>query len=83
MQSEPGFLTFAQFGVLGLVILSALSGWIWFRPAVDNLLKRLDRLEQKLDEREDFIRTVMVPAVTESNELLKEVASILARRRAG
>lgn len=80
---EPGALSFAQFGILGLIIVAGLAGWIWFKPAVDNLLSRLDRLEKKLDEREDFIRTVVIPAVSESNELLKEVATILARRRAG
>lgn len=80
---DPGALSFAQFGVLGLVIVASLAGWIWFRPAVDNLLSRLDRLEKKLDEREDFIRNVMVPAVHESNDLLKEVAAFLAKRRPG
>lgn len=84
---EPGspdtFFSWLQFGVLGLVIAAALFGWIWFKPAVDNLLNRLERLEKKLDDREDFIRTVVMPAVSESNELLKEVAAILARRRAG
>lgn len=80
---DPGALSFAQFGILGLVIVAALAGWIWFKPAVDNLLTRLDSLEKKLDDREDFIRTVIMPAVTESNGLLKEVAAILARRRPG
>lgn len=80
---DPGALSFAQFGVLGLVIVAALAGWIWFKPAVDNLLDRLERLEKKLDDREDFIRNILMPAVSESNELLKEVAAILARRRAG
>lgn len=80
---DPGTLSFAQFGVLGLIIVAALAGWIWFKPAVDNLLNRLERLEKKLDDREDFIRTIVMPAVSESNDLLKEVATILARRRAG
>jgi hypothetical protein len=80
---DPGALSFAQFGILGLVIVAGLAGWIWFKPAVDNLLERLARLEQKLDDREDFIRTVIMPSVSESNQLLKEVAAILARRRAG
>jgi hypothetical protein len=85
--TDPGdpqtFFSWFQFGVLGLVIAAALFGWIWFKPAVDNLLERLERLEKKLDDREDFIRTIVMPAVSESNELLKEVAAILARRRAG
>lgn len=82
--SDPQtFFSWVQFGVLGMVIAAALFGWIWFKPAVDNLLSRLDRLEKKLDDREDFIRTVVMPAVSESNDLLKEVAAILARRRAG
>ena len=81
--TEPDPISFAQFGVLGLIIVAAFAGWIWFKPAVDNLLNRLERLEKKLDDREDFIRTVVMPAVSESNDLLKEVATLLARRRAG
>lgn len=80
---DPGALSFAQFGILGLIIVAALAGWIWFKPAVDNLLERLDKLEKKLDEREDFIRTIAMPAISESSGLLKEVAAILARRRPG
>ena len=84
VQGGPeSFFNWVQFGVLGMVIAAALFGWIWFKPAVDNLLDRLERLEKKLDDREDFIRTIVMPAVSESNELLKEVAAILARRRAG
>jgi hypothetical protein len=77
--------SWAQFGVTGLVIVAALFGWIWFKPAVERLLSDLDACSKKLDQRDEIIRTIIVPAVTESNTLLKEVAEymgILARRNA-
>lgn len=36
--------TFVNFGVLGLVVLSLVTGWLWTKPSVDRLEKERDRL---------------------------------------
>lgn len=44
-------LTWVQFGVLGLVVLGFLTGWIHARPSVERLERERDRL---LTERDEF-----------------------------
>src|SRR2546430_2702583 len=46
----------ANFGTLGIVLVAALFGWIWVKPAVDKLLEERDRLigerDRALEQRE-------------------------------
>lgn len=81
--TEPGgtdFLQFLQYGVLGLVIVAALMGWIWFKPGVDSLLSDRDRLNAQLDMLNQFNREVVIPAITQSNELMRQITEQLWRR---
>lgn len=74
--------TILAYGVTPVIlIIMSTMGVVWFKPAVDRLLKDLDAVNKKLEERDAILRDIIVPAVTESNTLLKEVAIQLARRR--
>lgn len=74
--------TILAYGVTPIVlIIMSTVGIVWFKPSVDRLLKDLDAVTKKLEERDAILRDIVVPAVTESNQLLKEVAIQLARRR--
>jgi hypothetical protein len=45
MSSAPdNVIEFVNFGVLGLVVVALIVGWIWPKPSVDRLLKDKDRL---------------------------------------
>lgn len=73
-------LNWAQFGVLGLVVAGALFGWVWFKPAVDDLKNTLAECRADLKEaREDLkrqgeiVREILVPAVTKSTELIQRI----------
>ena len=71
-----------SYGVTPVILIAmSTAGLVWFRPAVDRLLKDLDAVNKKLEERDAILRDIVVPAVTESNQLLREVAIQLARRR--
>lgn len=71
-----------SYGISPVVLITlSIAGLVWFKPAVDRLLKDLDAVTKKLEERDAILRDIVVPAVTESNALLKEVAIQLARRR--
>lgn len=39
--SEP--VEWLQYGALGLVIVALLLGWLWPKPAVDRMLREIDR----------------------------------------
>lgn len=71
-----------SYGITPLVLIAmSTAGIVWFKPAVDRLLSDLDAVTKKLEDRDALLRDIIVPAVTESNQLLKEVAIQLARRR--
>lgn len=81
-------LNWAQFGVLGLVVAGALFGWVWFKPAVDDLKStlaecRTDLREAREDLRRqgDIMREILVPAVAKSSELLQRVTDEIWRMR--
>lgn len=71
-----------SYGITPVVLIAmSTAGIVWFKPAVDRLLADLDAVTKKLEERDAILRDIVVPAVTESNQLLREVAIQLARRR--
>lgn len=71
-----------SYGITPIVLIAmSTAGIVWFKPSVDRLLHDLDAVTKKLDDRDALLRDIIVPAVTESNQLLREVAIQLARRR--
>lgn len=52
---------YLNYGVLGLVVIAILAGWLWPKPAVDRLLAERDRLiveKQKVEEQRDAAITI-------------------------
>lgn len=43
-EATPSPIEFINFGVLGLVVVAFIIGWIWPKPSVDRLLRDKDRL---------------------------------------
>lgn len=72
-ENAPELISWVQYGVLGLVVVAFIGGWIWARPAVDRLVKELDEVKLQLSEQNRWVRDIIVPAITESNDLLREV----------
>lgn len=70
----------AQFGVLGVVVALFLFGFIYARPAVDDLRKELaatkverNELMAEVRRLNEVSREVIVPAVTQATEMLREI----------
>ena len=40
-------LDWVQFGVLGLVVIALIMGWLWAKPSVDQLLASISRLNNE------------------------------------
>ena len=55
-------VTWVNFGVLGLIVLGLLTGWLWAKPAVDRLEKEKDRAiaeREKADAQRDAMAQVL------------------------
>lgn len=53
---------FVNFGVLGLVVLSLITGWLWTKPSVDRLEKERDRAiaeREKAEAQRDAMAQVL------------------------
>ena len=50
--ADSGFdpITFLNFGVLGLVVLSLITGWLWTKPSVDRLVEEKQRAIAERDK---------------------------------
>jgi hypothetical protein len=70
---EPIF-QLVQFGVLGIVVLAFVFGFIWARPAVQRLEKDLDRALADLRTLETLNRDVIIPALTRSSETIERLS---------
>lgn len=58
--SDP--LTWINFGVLGLLVVGAVLGYIYFKPSVDRLIEERDRLlaeRDKLADQRDAMANVL------------------------
>jgi hypothetical protein len=54
--------TWVNFGVLGLVFLGVMTGWIWAKPSVDRLIEERDRAireREKADAQRDAMAQVL------------------------
>lgn len=53
---------FANFGVLGVLIIAAIMGWIWFKPSIDKLTEEKDHAiadRDKAMEQRDVMAAVL------------------------
>lgn len=73
IQNEPIF-QLVQFGVLGIVVLAFVFGFIWAKPAVQRLEKDLDRALADLRKLEEINREVIIPAITKSSEIIERMS---------
>jgi hypothetical protein len=71
--------TWINFGVLGLVVLSLITGWLWTKPSVEKLLEERDRLVKER-ERADAQRDAMAQVLQE--RLLPVIGDFISTTRA-
>lgn len=63
-----------QFGVLGIVVLGFVFGYIWAKPAVQRLERDLDRVTAELRKLEESYREIVIPAITRSSEIIERMS---------
>ncbi|WP_372663523.1 hypothetical protein [Amycolatopsis kentuckyensis] len=83
LAAEGGTLTdvttWINFGVLGLVFLGVMTGWIWAKPSVDKLVEERDRAIKER-EKSDAQRDAMAQVLQE--RLLPVVGDFINTTRA-
>lgn len=82
--STDPILDFVQYGVLGLVIIALLVGWLWAKPAVLQIIKdkeradeRADRAESQRDELLKQYEEKVLPVLTESIRSARQLTPLL------
>lgn len=71
--------TWINFGVLGLVVFSLITGWLWTKPSVDKLQEEKDRAVKER-ERSDAQRDAMAQVL--QDRLLPVVGDFITTTRA-
>lgn len=57
-------VAFVQYGVLGLVVVGFILGWIWPKPAVERLERDKVRAETQADELARVYQAEIIPTLT-------------------
>lgn len=66
-----------QYGVLGLVLVALLGGWLWTRPSVQQLIKDKERAEAQRDELLRQHEERIVPVLAEFTAAASTLARLL------
>lgn len=74
VSSADPLLNLIQWGVLGIVLILLLTGWLWAKPAVDDLRKR------HAEERELWENRIL-PAIDANTRELRELKDELRNMR--
>lgn len=68
---------FIKYGIVGAVISALLTGLLWAKPAVDGVIKRAERAEAQRDEMLKVWEDKILPALSDSTAIAKEMKPIL------
>lgn len=74
-------ITLANYGVLGLIVLSAALGFVEFRPSITRLIKENDRQHAQIDGLVKTYEERVIPVLVSANEMLARLAEEERRRR--
>lgn len=79
-EAFPGSSYLVQLGVAGIVLLLIFIGWLWPKPAVDDLKKDLERLRSQVDGlMTDWLK--VMPLLDRTNETLMRLKEEESKRQ--
>lgn len=70
-------LDFVQYGVLGLIIVALLLGWLWAKPSVDQLRADKERAEAQRDALMETMQEKVLPALAKSSQVNEAMRPVL------
>lgn len=71
------FTQILNYGVLGIVVLALIFGYLWAKPAVDDLKARAEKAEAQRDEALKLWQDNVIPLLQDFNEATKSLIPIL------
>lgn len=71
--------TWVNFGVLGIIVLALITGWLWTKPSVEKLIEERDRVVRER-EKADAQRDAMAQVLQE--RLLPVIGDFISTTRA-
>jgi hypothetical protein len=80
--TPPDLPLWAQWGVLGVVIVALITGWLVPGRTHEREIARADRLEQENARLRDRVETKVLPLIHEAIHALQERDPTAARRLA-
>jgi hypothetical protein len=76
--AETGPVDLLQtFGLPGLIIALMLMGWLWAKPAVDDLKDRTKRAEDQRDQMLKVYEDMIIPKLVATDEVLTSMKPVL------
>lgn len=70
-------VSWTQLGVAGLTLFAFISGWVVSKSTYERVLKELDRLNAKIDQRDDHMRDIILPVWVKATEALVDSSTII------
>lgn len=61
----------------GAVVILALLGYVWFKPAVKTLLERIEKAEAQRDALIEVYQDEVIPALRDANVGVVEVVGVV------
>lgn len=71
-------LDFVQYGVLGLIIVALLLGWLWAKPSVDQLRVDKERAEAQRDALMDTLQEKVLPVLAQTSQVNEAMRPVLS-----
>jgi hypothetical protein len=71
-----------QFGVLGVILMLVLFGFLWAKPSVDRLIADKEKAEQQRDDLMETFQTQVIPVLAEvKDRVVPGINSILSEQQ--
>lgn len=85
----PGVPTWIGELAFGAIVILALLGYVWFKPAVKSLMERMEKAEAQRDALIEVYQDEIIPALRDANagatrqaDVLERAVAVLAEVRA-
>jgi hypothetical protein len=75
--TAPELVGWTQLGVMGLVILAFLTGWVVSKSTHERAIAELDKSAERNAEMDRWMRLEVIPSLTRNTDVLQQVLEIL------